>query len=152
MNKACTLIALVALSFATTMRATTNVFGTPNTVRGHPRLLWDKEEIAHYQELLKTDGELKSAVNDLKEACEKRVLEPLNLPAYTQEPDGQRTFPDYPKGYKNEKGVWVWSWNFNRVLQKRAEEIRNLGVLYALSGNERYAGFAKQLLLALVDT
>ena len=135
-----------------TIEASMNVLGMPRVITSHPRLLWDQKDIAHYRELMKTDGELKSAFTHMRNLGDKRIQEPLTMPAYRQEPDGQRAFPDYKKGFKNQNGTWEWSWNFNRCLQTRAEEIRNLGVLYALCGDEKYAEFAKRMLLALTDT
>ena len=36
-------------------------------------------------------------------------------------------------------------------LQQRSRDVSKLGILYAFSGDEKYAGFASKILLALAD-
>jgi hypothetical protein len=81
----------------------------------------------------------------------QRIREPLGVPEHRQEADGKWTFPAFKRGYKNPEGKWVFVWDFNTALQQRSRDVSNLGILYAFSGNEKYAGFAKKLLLALAD-
>ena len=127
------------------------VFGKPRITQGHPCLLWDKEDIVQYRERLKTNSELKAEADRLKKWADQRTQQPLDVPAHTQDADGSWNFPAYKRGYKNSEGKWVWEWAFNSILQKRASDVSKLGVLYALSGDEKYAAFAKQILLALAD-
>ena len=127
------------------------VFGKPRMTQGHPCTLWDLEDIAHYKELLKTSPELKSAWNKLHAWGERRIQEPLSVPAHRQEADGKWIFPAFKRGYKSPEGKWVFVWDFNTTLQQRSRDVSNLGILYAFSGDEKYATFAKRLLLALAD-
>ena len=127
------------------------VFGKPRVTQGHPRTLWDQEDIAHYQQLLKTSPELKAAYDQLKTYGDQRIQEPLKVPAHVQEPDGKWTFPAFRRGYQDPQGKWIWEWKFNGELQHRSADVANLGILYVFSGDEEYAAFAKKLLLALVD-
>ena len=124
------------------------VFGKPRLTQGHPRTLWDQEDIAHYQQLLKTSPELKAAYDQLKAFGDQRIQEPLKVPAHVQEPDGKWYFPAFRRGYQDSQGKWIWEWKFNGELQHRSADVANLGVLYAFSGDEKYAAFAKELLLA----
>jgi hypothetical protein len=55
------------------------------------------------------------------------------------------------RGYKSPEGKWVFVWDFNTALQRRSSDVSNLGILYAFSGDEKYAKFAKKILLALAD-
>jgi hypothetical protein len=128
-----------------------HVFGTPRLTQGHPRTLWDPEDIAHYQQLLQTSPELKTAYHQLRAFGDKRILEPLEVPAHVQETDGKWSFPDFKRGYQDPEGKLIWEWKFNGELQRRSADVANLGILYAFSGEEKYAAFAKKLLLALVD-
>jgi hypothetical protein len=73
------------------------------------------------------------------------------VPAHKLEADGTWTFPAFKRGYQDASGKWNWEWDFNGTLQQRAEDVSNLGMLYALTGEEKYATFARQLLLALAD-
>ena len=84
-------------------------------------------------------------------AGDKRVSEQVNTPAHTLGADGAWTFPDYKPGYPDAGGNWKWEWEFNGNIQKRGEDISNLGILYALTGEEQYATKAKDLLLAVAD-
>ena len=71
------------------------VFGKPRLTQGHPRTLWDQEDIARYQQLLKTSPELKAAYDQLKASGDQRIQEPLKVPAHVQEPDGKWSFPAF---------------------------------------------------------
>ncbi len=127
------------------------VFGKPRLTQGHPRTLWDQEDIAHYQQLLKTTPELKAAYDQLRASGDQRIQEPLKVPAHVQEPDGKWSFPAFRRGYQDGQGKWIWEWKFNGELQHRSADVANLGILYALSGDAKYAAFARKLLLALTD-
>ena len=139
------------LSAQTAAPEPAQVFGQPRMAKGHPRTIWDQEDIARYQELLKSSPELKDTLERLRTWADGRIGQPLDVPAHTLEADGTWTFPDFKRGYQDAQGKWIWEWNFNGALQHRSADISNLGVLYALTGDERYAALAKQLLLALAD-
>jgi hypothetical protein len=123
----------------------------PRLVSGHPCTLWDKQDIAVYKTALTNNPNFKAAFEELKTWGNKRITEPLDVPAHQQETNGSWTFPAYMRGYQNAVGEWKWEWNFNGTLQHLTEDVSNLGELYALTDNEKYAICAKQILLALVD-
>ncbi len=127
------------------------VNGTPRLVHGHPYTLWDKEEVAAYKASFAADPKLKAAFDELRAWGDKRIADPINVPAHRLEADGTWTFPDYKRGYQDASGNWQWQWGFNGAMQKRTEDVSNLGILYALTGDEKYATFAKQILLAVAD-
>jgi hypothetical protein len=131
--------------------ATPAVTGTPRQANGHPCTLWDDQDVAAYKASITTNPGLKAAFNKLKAWGDKRLAEPLDVPAHTLETDGTWTFPSFKRGYQDASGKWNWEWNFNATLQQRTEDVSNLGMLYALTGDERYAAFARQILLALAD-
>jgi hypothetical protein len=127
------------------------VNGTPRQAHGHPYTLWDSQDVAAYKSAIATDPGLKAAFAELRTAADKRLSEPVNAPAHTLGADGTWIFPDYKAGYPDATGNWKWEWEFNGNIQKRGEDISNLGIVYALTGEEKYATMAKDLLLAVAD-
>ena len=123
----------------------------PRLAQGHPCTLWDKQDVAAYRGSLRTNPDLKAAFAELQTWGNARVAAPLNVPAHTLEADGTWTFPDFKRGYQDASGQWNWEWHFNGTLQQRTEEVAKLGMLYALTGDEKYAAVARQLLLALAE-
>ena len=65
------------------------VVGQPRMTQGHPCTLWDKEDIAHYKEMLKTSKELQAQFAGLKNAMDIRMTQPLGIPQPVKGPDGQ---------------------------------------------------------------
>jgi len=131
--------------------AVTTLNGTPRLASGRPCTLWDSEDVAAYKISITTNLDLKSAFKDLQVWGDKRVGEPLNVPEYKLGADGTWTFPAFKRGYQDVSGKWNWEWDFNGTLQQRTADVSNLGMLYALTGDEKYATFARQILLGLAD-
>jgi hypothetical protein len=127
------------------------VNGSPRQAHGHPYTLWDSQDVAAYKSAIAKDPGLKTAFAELRAAGDKRVAEPIDVPAHTLEADGNWTFASYKRGYPDAAGNWQWEWEFNGNIQKRAEDISNLGMLFALTGEEQYATKARDLLLAVAD-
>ena len=123
----------------------------PSPGVGSPLHLWDNQDVAAYRASSTDNPGLKAAFEALRAWGNKRAAEPLNVPAHHLEADGTWTFPAFKRGYRDASGKWNWEWDFNSTLQRRAEDVSNLGVLYALTGDEKYAAFARQILLALAD-
>ena len=73
---------------------------------GHPYTLWDNEEVAAYKASLATNPGLKTAFDELKAAGDKRLAEPMNVPAHRLEADGSWTYPDFKRGYQDASGKW----------------------------------------------
>ncbi len=118
---------------------------------GHPCTFWDNRDVAAYRASFTTDPGLKAAFEQLQVWGNIRITEPLDVPAHRLEADGTWTFPAYKRGYQDMTGKWNWEWNFNTTLQRRAEDISNLGMLFALTENGKYASRGRLLLLALAD-
>jgi hypothetical protein len=150
----CTFCAAITLPAQTTVLSPDKpeVNGTPRLPHGHPCTLWDSQDVAAYRASFRTNPGLKAALEELQAWGNKRVAEPLNVPAHQLETDGTWTFPAFKRGYQDASGKWNWEWDFNSALQQRTEDVSNLGVLYAFTGDERYAVLARQILLALADT
>lgn len=120
------------------------VSGQPRMTKGHPCTLWDQEDINHYKEMLKTSKELQFQLDDLKAAMDARIATPVDIPA----PPTGKNFPgdyfpavaDRPNATAPEK-LRIYASRDNQA-------VAHLGILYALTGEEKYADYAKQLLLA----
>ena len=109
-------------------------FGQPRITQGHPRTAWDQKDITSYKDLLKSSPELKATFDQLRVLGDKRITQPLNVPAHTLETDRKWTFPAFKRGYQDSQGKWMWEWNFNTAMQQRSADVSNLGILYALWG------------------
>ncbi len=113
------------------------VYGQPRQTDGHPCTIWDQQDIDHYKEMLKTSSVLEEQFAALKRAMDKRIARPLGIPEPVKREDGE------------------WKHISDRINGKAHNslslDIANLGAAYALSGDERYAEFAKRLLLAYAD-
>jgi len=118
---------------------------------GHPRTIWDQQDIAHYKQLLKTSPELKSAFDKLQTWADNRITQSLNVPATRWMRTALGPSPPSSEVTRMHRASGFWEWNFNTAMQQRSADVSNLGMLYALTGNEQYAAFATKLLLALAD-
>lgn len=119
------------------------VVGQPRVTQGHPCTLWDKEDIAHYKEMLKTSKELQIQYAGLKKAMDDRLTQPPGIPQPRQGADGKwMHISDIEKLGDSTVGA---------VHMQLGQDIANLGAVYALSGEAKYAEFAKKLLLAYAD-
>lgn len=127
------------------------ITGKPRVSVGYPRAIWDQEDIRRYRQVLKTDLGLKSALDQLKDWADKRIREPEGVPKHALEADGTWSYREFPRGTKDDKGNWSFKWVFNGALQNRTADVSNLGIVYALTGNQAYADYARKLLLDLSD-
>ena len=121
----------------------TEVIGTPRQTKGHPCTLWDIEDIAHYQAMLKTSPELQTQLDGLKKAMDIRITQPIGVPPPQKDAEGKWRHLSGPEVFGNS----TYGDTHNRL----ALEIANLGTLYALTGETKYGDFAKQMLLAYAD-
>src|SRR3974390_2923714 len=127
----CTTSALPAQTAAPSLAAPT-LKGMPPQASSHPYTLWDNQDVSAYRASLAVDPGLKAAFAELHAWGDKRVAEPLNVPAHRLEKDGAWNFPAFKRGYQDTAGKWNWEWDFNGTLQQRTADVSNLGMLYAL--------------------
>ena len=128
------------------------VFGSPRMSQGHPCILMDNQDIARYREQLTRNSDLKSEFARLRKWGDQRIQQPLGVPKHETNSEGQWIYPEYKAGYKDAAGKYQWEWKFNAKLQRLANDVYDLGVLCAFTGSEKYADYAKNILLALVDS
>ncbi|MFO1478385.1 MAG: hypothetical protein U1F98_17265 [Verrucomicrobiota bacterium] len=117
----------------------------------HPCGFWSSGDVREYKASLARSSELKNVLKDLQAWGDKRISESLDVPAHGLDTNGTWTFPGFARGYQDVSGNWQWEWKFNGKLQQRTADVSSLGMLYALTGDGKYAAFAKQLLVALAD-
>ena len=132
-----------------TRKEPVEVVGQPRMTKGHPNAYWDQEDIDHYKEMLKTSAELQKIVANIKSTMDKRIAEPIDVPPPQKGPDGKWMFPgDYfpPTALHGGKDTPVF--RFKTMCQRDSEAVSDLGTLYALTGDEKYAEYARKLLLA----
>jgi hypothetical protein len=131
------------------MRAeTVEVFGRPRMTKGHPNTYWDQEDINYYKELLKTNEALQKQLARIRETMDQRIAEPIRIPPPQKGSDGKWLFPgDYFPALPDQKKDSPQA-RFTAHFSRDADDVSNLGTLYALTGEEKYAEYARKLLLA----
>jgi len=115
----------------------TRVYGQPRQTKGHPCTIWDSQDIDHYKSMLKTSEELQKQFQGLVNSMDQRMKMPLGVPQPKKGPDG--------------KWMHLPSQEYGGTHTQLALDIANLGAVYVLSGEARYAEFAKKLLLAYAE-
>jgi hypothetical protein len=125
------------------------VVGQPKNETAHPNLLWDQEEIDHYKEMLKTSKELQIQFDVMKAKVDARIAQPIEVPAPQKGTDGTYpyigdTLPPFPGAPATDDGAA----KFRRWFGTDGDMISDIAIVYVLTGDEKYANYAKQLLLA----
>lgn len=129
--------------------APVEVYGTPRIAKGHPCTLWDEEDVHHYKDMLKTSKELQLLVADLRARMDDRISKPIIVPPPQKGPDGNWLFPgDYFPPHPASPGEPDPVTKFRIHFSHDAEDVSDLGILYALTGEEKYALYAKKILLS----
>ena len=141
----------IASTVATAPHERLFVFGQPRITKGHPSTIWDVEDVDHYREMLRSNRELQLFFADLKARMDDRLEKPIDIPQPRENSEGDWMFPgdyfpDFP-GFPGEDSLT----KFRRYFFRDAEAISDLGILYALGGDVRYAEYAKALLLGYAN-
>lgn len=127
----------IAATTQSAEKAKVEVFGEPRKATSHPRTLWDQQDVDHFKAMLKTSPELAKQYADLKKSMDGLLAKPPEVPQPVKDDDGKWThLPDKVVG---------------KTHNELALHISNLGTVYALSGEEKYADAAKKILLAYAD-
>ena len=142
----------IAPTVATAPHEDVEMFGKPRMSVGHPNTIWDEEDIRQYKQMLKTSAELRQQLSELEKRMDARIGEPIDIPPPQKGSDGAwlypgNYFPDFPGRQHTDDPVRKFSWFFDRD----SEAIDALGILYALTDNEKYARYARDLLLAYAN-
>jgi hypothetical protein len=123
-----------------------SVVGQPRNSTGHPCTLLDQQDIADLKKGLETNADEKTAFATLKASADARIAKPLNVPIPQKGPDGNWMYPgDFPVNLSPFGKP-------TRANEANATDMANLGMMYQLTGDEKYADFCKQMLLAYADS
>jgi hypothetical protein len=118
------------------------VHGQPRMAKGHPCTLWDSQDIDRLKELLKTDATVQALFANMKKKMDVRITQPLDVPLCHKGPDGKWMWPqDFPA---NEAPHSKQSTN----CVTNSEAMESLGILYVLTGDQKYADYCRQMFLA----
>ncbi len=98
-----------------------------NLRKEHPRLIMTKEMFAERKELLKTDKNLQFYFNSIKKSADKILKKPVLI-------------------YKKRDGIRLL-----KVSREMLRRIYNLGIVWQMTGDEKYAQCARKNLIAVVD-
>jgi hypothetical protein len=137
----------IAPTVATEPYAGVTVAGKPRMAVGHPNTIWDTEDIARFRALLKTNAEFQAVFERLKEQMDERIRGPIDVPPPQKGADGAWLypgdyFPDFPGGVHSPVQKFTLRFGEDSLA------VYSLGLVYALTGDERYAEYAKALLVA----
>ncbi len=138
----------IAPTIATASHEGVAVFGQPRMAVGHPNTLWDKEDIAHYKEMLKTSPELRQKLEEMRSQTEQLVSSHAEIPPPQKNEDGTWRFPGEYFPQVPGKSTDDARARFRMNYERDANLISNLGILYALTDDEKFAESAHDLLLA----
>lgn len=111
-------------------RQPVQVLGSPRKAEGWPRTLWDREDIAELKRQIAADPAAKDAYQRCIAFCEQAVASPVQVP---EKPD-EDTDKAVAAGHT-----------------QAVSAIANLGIGYALSGDERYAKEVRRMLLRYAE-
>lgn len=137
----------IALSPETLPYVGVRAVGHPRLSK-HPNVTWDQEDIDHYKEMLRSSPELRIQLEDLKRRMDQVVGQPVSIPEPQKGPDGAWLFPgDYFPPFPDFAGQSDPWTNFDRYITKAANEVSDLGTVYVLTGEERYAKHARDILV-----
>ena len=106
---------------------TVDVIGQPRQAKGHPRTIWDQQDIDEYKQKLTTNEKLKASYERLKADMDKRIAQPLGV-------------PDVIPGPPTPEMMKAHGANSNTII--------NLALVYSLSGDEKYGEYCRKMLLA----
>jgi hypothetical protein len=106
------------------------VIGTPRKAAGHPCTIWDAEDIAELKRQIAEVPAAKDAFQRCVAFCEQAVAKPVQVP---EKPDDD-----------TDKAVAAGH-------TTAVAAIANMGIGYALSGDERYAKEVRRMLLRYAD-
>jgi len=125
--QAVVLPANIAPTAATTYKGKVEVVGQPRISKGHPCTLWDQEDVNQLKKQLATSEPLQKELARLKAAMDTRISQPLGVP----EPG---------KNEATKEG--------RRAHAANSSVIAELGTVYALTGDPKYAEYCRQMLVA----
>ena len=130
-------IANAVMPTGTGARGAVEVQGKPRMSKGHPCTTWDKEDVARFRAMMKTSATLREQASALRVAMDRRIAQPVSVPQPVKGADGNWEHLSDSK--------------FGKTHNNLSLDIANLGTAYQLFGDEKYAEYARKLLVAYAD-
>ncbi len=135
----------IALTPVTQPNDSVQVQGTPRVSTGHPCTIYDKQDIDEIKATIASDPDAAKAFAQLKSDCDARMAKGLNVPVPQKGPDGAWMYPgDFPPNVSPFGKV-------GKTNEGNSADIVSLGMMYQLSGDQKYGDFAKNMILAYAD-
>lgn len=130
-------IADAVMATGTGAKGVAEVYGKPRMAKGHPCTTWDKEDAQRFRTMMKTSSVLKDQATALRAAMDRRILQPVEVPPPEKGSDG--------------KWLHLSDAKVGKAHNALSLDIANLGTVYQLFGDEKYAEYARKLLLAYAE-
>ena len=130
-------IANAVMPTGTGSRGAVEVHGKPRMSKGHPCTTWDKEDVARFRAMMKTSETLRGQASALRVAMDRRIAQSVAVPQPVKGADGKWEHISDSKVGKTHNNLSL--------------DIANLGTAYQLFGDEKYAEYARKLLIAYAD-
>ena len=138
----------ISVSPATMPYVGVQVVGKPRVATRHPNVFWDHEDIDHYKEMLRSSWELQIQFEELKRKMDEAIGQPVSVPEPEKSLDGQWLYPgDYFPQFPGFPGAPDPTTNFRLYLTRASETVSDLGTVYVLTGDEKYAKHARDILI-----
>jgi len=120
-----------AVAFSAALAAVPKVYAEVRNVgKTNPNTIWDKQDIDRMKEILKKSPLMQKQLADMKTRADERIVNGFTI----------------PKGRQNAQGEWIHvSGNVHTPLSL---ELGDLGIIYALTDEEKYAEHARKIFLA----
>jgi len=135
----------IAPTSATSTNEYVEVFGQPRQSEGHPCTLLDRQDVEELKQALKTNSDAQKAFAALKARADQRIIQPLNVPIPQKSADGSWMYPgNFPVNVSPFQKV-------AHTNEANAKDMADLGMMYQLTGDEKYGEYCKRMLLAYAD-
>jgi hypothetical protein len=121
------------------------VVGEPRESKGHPCTLWDAEDVAHYKKMLGESKELKEQFDGLRKSLDVRITQPVGVPEPVKDDKGQW------KHLSDLQTIPGTTTTYGTMHNSLSLDVANLGLMYQLTGEAKYADFAKKIFLGYAD-
>jgi hypothetical protein len=125
----------IAPTPATQPQENVQVDGQPRNSVGHPCTLVDSDDIARYKDILKTNVDAQANLKANQKYCDDAMARPLAIPTAEKNPDG----------------TWKYMGEQTRNTGTNAAIMQALGLVYQVTGDQKYGEFCKKMLLAYAD-
>ena len=147
----------IAPTPATEAKPDIKVDGQPRNSTGHPCTLLDKQDVDDLKKAITTNPDAIKAFADLKKSTDARIAQPLDVPVAQKAADGSWMWPgDFPPDVSPFNGnhpdpAVTGNRRLSHTNEGNSTNMADLGMMYQLTGDQKYGEFCKKMLLAYAD-